>query len=136
MAFNPSADSSFGGLGLGGDFIPTNFSRSPFDTGLGSTKSSSTSSGNGFLSGLGTALGTALNTGAGFLSNLATIDLFKRAQGAGIQTGVGATNTGGQQTTNATGSTEATSGMGLPSWAIPAGIGVLALLLIILMLRG
>lgn len=96
----------------------------------------STSSGSGFFSGLGDVLGGALSTGANFLSGLATIDLFKRAQGAGIPgtiTTTGATNTGSQQS----GTTSATAGgMGLPSWAVPAGIGVVALLLIVLMLRG
>ena len=100
-----------------------------------SQSSGLSTTGNGFFTGLGDVLGGALSTGANFLSGLATIDLFKRAQGAGIQnTATGSATGDGQQT----GAIPAGSpqGSGLPDWLVPAGVGVIALLLVVLMLRG
>ena len=84
-------------------------------------------------SGFGTALqgiiGSAVEGGLGFLSTLGQIDLFKRAQSAGLTPGA-ATPAAAPPP-----ATPTKSGLGLPLWAIPAGIGVIGLVILVLLFR-
>jgi len=98
-------------------------------TPVSTTRNSSTtsgSSGSGGGSDWGGFLSNALNRSLDFVGGLASIDLFGRAQNAGLvpaanQTAqTGGTQTGGTQTSTSAGSK-------LPNWVVPVGAAVMGL---------
>lgn len=125
--FGALATSAAGGGGsldpslLGGGSTPTTTSAAS------SNNSSSSSSGSGW----GGVVGNLLNTGANWLGGVLTLDFLGRAQDKGLAGGSTQQNT----STNTTQTPAPSASSGLPSWAIPAGIGgfVLLILLIVLM---
>jgi len=100
-------------------------------TATSNSSTTSGSSGSGGGSDWGGFLSNALNRSLDFVGGLASIDLFGRAQNAGLvpaanQTAqTGGTQTGGTQT----GGTQTSTSVGnkLPSWVVPVGAAVMGL---------
>ena len=89
----------------------------------------------GFLSGIGEILTAGVQGGLGYLSTLAQIDLLKSVQNGGVP--ADAINGGivPQITQADVNRANAGSSMGLPSWAIPAGLGAFALILVLVLVK-
>ena len=131
-------------FGIGGSFLPRN-NYNPFAggySGLNPTATSSnsnttsSSSGSGGGTDWGGFFANALNRSLDFVGGLASIDLFGRAQDAGI----GSVNNQATRAAQAAQAAQAAelarlnaekSSSKLPKWAIPAGIGALVLLVIL-----
>jgi len=115
--------------GSSGTLNPTTTSSPLSTTSAASTTSGSSGSGGSDWGGF---FSNALDTGLNFLGGLAQIDLFGRAQNAGLgglnnQTGqTGGTQTGGTQTggSQSGGSGSNSGSSALPKWVMPVGIAV------------
>ncbi|WP_417449530.1 hypothetical protein [Kordiimonas sp.] len=130
--YNPFS-SGFGALassaaGASGSLNPAVTTTSASSTASSSSRSSSSSGLSSVGDFLGGVLRSAVDTGSRYVDHLLTLDIFGKAQDKGIGNGTfPSTGTGGTGTNTATAS-------GLPSWAIPAGIGAAVLIVVLLLM--